>query len=81
MFEEYLNELLGEEKSNSLKKALDKKQLIVIQGAYGSGKTTLANVLRKKGYNVAEDFEVYNLTLDKELDNIVPNKESTIHIL
>lgn len=70
---DYLISLLGRKKSAELEKAVRSGKLIVVSGVNGSGKTTLVKVLKEKGYNAIEDFEVYNLNLDKKLDDVESN--------
>lgn len=77
-FKGYLISLLGKKKYEELERAIKSGKTIVISGVNGSGKTTLVKVLREKGYNAVEDFEVCNINLEKALDEIVPNKKSEI---
>lgn len=75
---EYLISLFGDKKANEIFMSAKTGKTIVISGVNASGKTSLVKVLRKKGYNAVEDFETYNVVLDKKLDGIIPNIDSEI---
>lgn len=74
-FKNYLKTILTDDQI----KKLDKDKVIIIGGEQGpTGKTTLARVLRKKGYTVFESFETVELTVDKPLQNCIPNLADSI---
>ncbi|MEG1523864.1 MAG: hypothetical protein RR475_02430 [Clostridia bacterium] len=58
---------LSSKKVRELRRALKDGKVIVISGLYGTGKSTLCQALQKCGYKAVEDFEVYNLVVDKPL--------------
>lgn len=78
LLQEYLYSLLGKSESQKLEKALKTKKIVLIKGDNGTGKTTLANVLNKFGYHAVEDFEIYEITLQKPLNSMIPNMKEVI---
>jgi len=74
LHDRYIAELLGAKKADELAKAIKSGKTVIVSGVDGSGKTTLANVLKKRGVCVHEDFEVYQLTLEKPLAYMEQNK-------
>lgn len=76
--EQYLKELLGPREAVALKRALAEGRTIIVTGAYGSGRSTLAATLRQFGYHAVEDFETYQVVLEKPLDRMLPNMRDRI---
>ncbi len=75
---DYLSKLLNEKQKNELVEALSVGKTIVVTGEYCSGKTTLVKVLKERGYNALEDFEIHEVKLTKPLSSITPNKKDTV---
>jgi predicted ATPase len=73
-FEEYLEDLLGKRGKRELLKALAANRAIVISGPSGpTGKTTLAAVLRDRGYVVYEkDLAVHEVCLSEPIKERIP---------
>ena len=69
---QYLIEMIGYEQYHTLTKEVPRDRCaIVLSGPHISGKTTLARVLRKEGYDVIEDFLVVPVKTVKPLDHII----------
>lgn len=81
-FDDYLRMLMPEDKAKELLRALDSKEdinTILIKGpALPTGKSTLAKVLESRGYHVIEGYQVYEVTLDKILNNMIPGIENRV---
>lgn len=63
----YVESLIGRDRTTSLSKALDRGQPVLIFGTYGSGKTTLAKILRAYGYEAYDEIEMHHIGLYKPL--------------
>ena len=68
---QYLIEMIGYEQYYLLTEHVSPRyETIILSGPKISGKTTLARVLRKEGYDVIEDFMCVPITTLKPLEHI-----------
>lgn len=73
-YEEFLKSVLTNKQIKELNSAVKQGKAIVIKGTAGAtGKTTLRNVLIKKGYKAYEEYEILELELNKVQKNLIPN--------
>lgn len=73
-FNEYLNSILTKKEVKDLNRALRDNKVILISGVEGpTGKSTLKNILIKKGYKAIEKYEVHEIELNKFQNNLIPN--------
>ena len=77
-YEQYMEERLGKTTAQAVEKAGKEGRVIYITGKPATGKTTVANLLRRRGYTVVEDFEVYWLDMKCPLPEITQEFISTI---
>lgn len=73
-FHEYINTVLSLQEQGKLKSATRLGQTIIIKGKSGpTGKTTLAEILKKKGCNVIEaNDEVHYIELNRLIKDAIP---------
>lgn len=69
----YVEKLMGKKKTTELAKALEGSQPVLIFGTYGSGKTTLAKILRAYGYEAYDEIEMHHVGLCKPLTEMNPS--------
>lgn len=75
---DYLSGLLGKDQKKELVRALKEGKTVIVSGEQCSGKTTLVSVLRKRGHNVVEDFDTYEVHLSKPLNHKTTDMQDTI---
>lgn len=63
----YVESLIGKKNTTELAKALNAGCPVLIFGTYGSGKTTLARILRAYGYQAYDEIEMHHVGLSKPL--------------
>lgn len=64
----YLENMLDKENYSKLKSAFKHNTMIIITGANGSGKTSLARALRRTGHPVREEHEVCIIELKNKIE-------------
>ena len=71
-FNEYLATILSPEQIKNLKVAISTGKTIVIDGRPGrTGKTTLKNILNKRGCKAIEEYDIFRITLSKPLNSAI----------
>jgi predicted ATPase len=80
-FKEYLESMLGKSRTRDLLSHGRCGDVIIISGEHGSGRSTLATVLRKNGFQVfEEEIDVHHVKLTKKLEKMIPNYADTISL-
>jgi len=73
-YKEYLKSILPNEELKELNSAIKKGKLIIVTGEQGStGKSTLTEILRKKGIDAIEGYQVHIVVLNNPIDDITPD--------
>lgn len=65
---EYLSDLLGGKGRRELMRHLKAGETIIVSGVPCSGKTTLVDILRSHGYKAVDNWNRYEVVLDKPLE-------------
>jgi hypothetical protein len=72
--ERFLSDFLGETVLHDLKLARHLGRTILVTGPHqATGKSTVAEVLKNLGCKVVEEYETYELRLDKPLEHMEPD--------
>ncbi len=73
-YEKFLKSILTNQQIEDLNKALKTNKVILISGTEGpTGKSTLKDILVKKGYKAIEKYEIHEIELNKFQNNLIPN--------
>lgn len=73
-YKQFLESILTTQQIKDLNKALETKKVILISGAEGpTGKSTLKDILIRKGYKAIEKYEIHEIELNKHQNNLIPN--------
>jgi hypothetical protein len=79
LFNEYLETMLSKDQIKALKQAKVRENTVVIKGRPGrTGKSALRAILNKNGYKAIEEFEIFEITLDKILETPIADFQATI---
>jgi Flp pilus assembly CpaF family ATPase len=78
-FKEYLKTILDQKQTEDLLAAAEEGKTIIIKGKQGqTGKSTLKSILNKKGIKAIEEYETFEISLDKNLETPIANFETTV---
>lgn len=78
-FKEYLKTILDQKQIEDLLAAAEEGKTIIIKGKQGpTGKSTLKSILSKKGIKAIEEYETFEIFLDKDLETPIANFETTV---